>query len=162
MKAKDLMVPLSDYLSPDNTIEEAVRLLISARRGEKRVGVKGLPVLDASGRAMGMLTMRDILKAVLPSYMSLMNLGDFTWDGMLEEMARRVAGKKIGEIMSREITTVVENAPLMECVDHMIKGHFKRLPVVDASGKVVGMLYERDLFIAITKAMQSPEAGGHA
>lgn len=161
MKAKDLMVPLSDYLSPENTIEEAVRLLISARRGERRVGVKGLPVLDKSGGAAGMLTMRDILKAVLPSYMSLMNLGDFTWDGMLEEMAKRVAGKKIKEIMSTEVTTVGEEAPLMECVDHMIKGNFKRLPVVDSGGRVVGMLYERDLFLTITKAMQAGQTGGH-
>lgn len=162
MKAKDLMVPLTDYLSPDNTIEESVRLLISAKRGEKRIGVKGLPVLDDSGKAIGMLTMRDILKAVLPSYMSLMNLGDFTWDGMLEEMAERVAGKKIEEVMSHEVTTVGEEAPLMECVDHMIRGNFKRLPVVDEAGKVVGMLYERDLFLAITKAMQSGHAGGNA
>lgn len=162
MKAKDLMVPLSDYLSPDNTIEESVRLLISAKRGERRVGVKGLPVLDDSGKAVGMLTMRDILKAVLPSYMSLMNLGDFTWDGMLEEMARRVAGKRVAEVMSREVTTVGEDAPLMECVDHMIRGNFKRLPVVDEAGKVVGMLYERDLFLAITKAMHSGQAGGNA
>jgi CBS domain-containing protein len=160
MKAKDLMVPLSDYLSPDSTIQEAVRLLASAKRGEKKVGVKGLPVLDVSGKVIGMLTMRDVLKAVLPSYMSLMNLGDFTWDGMLEEMAKRVAGKKIGEIMSPEVTTVEENAPLMECVDHMVKGNFKRLPVVDAAGTVVGMLYERDIFLAITKAMRHGQTGG--
>jgi CBS domain-containing protein len=161
MKAKDLMVPLSDYLSPDSTVEEAVRLLISAKRGERRTGVKGLPVLNASGKAVGMLTMRDILRAVLPSYMSLMNLGDFTWDGMLEEMARRVSGKKIGEIMNPEVTSVGEDAPLMECVDHMIKGNFKRLPVVDAAGKVVGMLYERDIFLTITKAMHTGQTDGH-
>jgi len=160
MKAKDLMVPLSDYLSPDNTLEEAVRLLISAKRGERRVGVKGLPVLNSSGKAVGMLTMRDILKAVLPSYMSLMNLGEFTWDGMLEEMARKVSGRKVREIMSPEVTTVGESAPLMECVDRMVKGNFKRLPVVDAADKVVGMLYERDIFIAITKAMHPVKTGG--
>ncbi len=154
MKARDLMIPLEDSLNPDNTIEEAVKLLVSARRAEKKVGVKGLPVLSSSGKLVGMLTMRDILKAVLPSYMSLMNLGDFTWDGMLEEMARKVAGKRVGEIMSMDVMTVGENAPLMECVDHMVKGNIKRLPVVDETGRVVGMLYERDIFLAITKAMR--------
>jgi CBS domain-containing protein len=153
MRARDLMMPLADSLNPDNTIEEAVKLLISARRAEKRVGVKGLPVLSATGKLLGMLTMRDILKAVLPSYMSLMNLGDFTWDGMLEEMAKKVAGRKVREIMSQDVTTVAEGAPLMECVDHMVRGNIKRLPVVDDTGRVVGMLYERDIFLAITKAM---------
>ncbi len=154
MKARDLMIPLEDSLNPDNTIEEAVKLLVSARRAEKKVGVKGLPVLSSSGKLVGMLTMRDILKAVLPSYMSLMNLGDFTWDGMLEEMAKKVAGRRVGEIMSMDVMTVGENAPLMECVDHMVKGNIKRLPVVDETGRVVGMLYERDIFLAITKAMR--------
>jgi CBS domain-containing protein len=154
MKARDLMIPLEDSLNPDNTIEEAVKLLVSARRAEKKVGVKGLPVLSSSGKLVGMLTMRDILKAVLPSYMSLMNLGDFTWDGMLEEMAKKVAGRRVGEIMSLDVMTVGENAPLMECVDHMVKGNIKRLPVVDETGRVVGMLYERDIFLAITKAMR--------
>jgi len=161
MKARDLMMPVKDHLNAENTIEEAVNLLLSARRGERRPGVKGLPVLDAEGKLVGMLTMRDILKAVFPSYMSLMNLGEFTWDGMLEQMARKVAPVKVDTIMTREVLTVDEDAPLMECVDHMIKANIKRLPVVDKRGRVAGMLYERDIFVAITKAMhQAGPAGG--
>jgi CBS domain-containing protein len=153
MKAKDVMIPVSDYLTPDTTIATAVNALIMARRGGERPGVKGLAVLDEAGRLIGMLTMRDILKAVFPTYMSFMNLGDFTWDGMLEEMSRKVADKKVRELMTKDVMTVQEDAPLMECVDHMIKGNIKRLPVVDTTGRVVGMLYERDIFLSITKAM---------
>jgi CBS-domain-containing membrane protein len=160
MKAKDVMIPISGYLSPDATIEEAVNALISAKRGEERTGVKGLPVLDGKRRLIGMLTMRDILKAVFPTYMSFMNLGDFTWDGMLEEMARKVAARKVETVMTKDVMTVREEAPLMECVDHMIKGNIKRLPVVDESGGVVGMLYERDIFLAITKAMHQERGPG--
>jgi CBS domain-containing protein len=159
MKAKDVMIPVSDYLTPDATIEFAVNALISAKRGENGTGVKGLAVLDEAGRLIGMLTMRDILKAVFPTYMSLMNLGDFTWDGMLEEMSRKVADKKVKEVMSKDVMTVHEDASLMECVDHMIKGNIKRLPVVDKAGRVVGMLYERDIFLSITKAMHQEGRG---
>jgi CBS domain-containing protein len=153
MKAKDVMIPVSDYLTPDSTVEKAVNALISAKRGGNGTGVKGLPVLDGEGKLIGMLTMRDILKAVLPTYMSFMNLGDFTWDGMLEEMSQKVADWKVKSIMTKDVMTVREEASLMECVDHMIKANIKRLPVVDDSGKIVGMLYERDIFLAITKAM---------
>jgi CBS domain-containing protein len=160
MKAKDLMIPLQDYLRPENTLKEAVNLLLTAKRGEEKVGVKGLPVLDENGKLIGMLSMGDILKAVFPSYMSMMDLGDFTWDGMVESMAKKVSGKKVEELMTEPVVTVDEDASLMECVDHMIKKNVKRLPVLDGSGRVVGMIYERDVFSAITKAMLDDNDGG--
>lgn len=153
MKAKDLMILLHDYLKPENTLKEAVNLLKTARRGEERIGVKGLPVLDEDGKLVGMLSMRDILKAVFPFYLTMMELGEFTWDGMVEGIAKRSANKLVRDIMSKVVITVHEDAPLMECVDHMIKHNIKRLPVINRSGRVVGMLYERDVFFAITKAM---------
>lgn len=153
MKAKDLMIPLQDYLRPDNTLKEAVNLLKAARRGEEKVGVKGLPVLDDKGRLVGMLSMRDILKAVFPFYLSMMELGDFTWDGMVESIAKKSSNRLVRDVMSKVVITVNDDAPLMECVDHMIKHNIKRLPVIDKSGRVIGMLYERDIFFAITNAM---------
>lgn len=160
MKAKDLMTSLQEFLRPDDTLKHAVNLLRTAKRGEEKIGVKGLPVLDESGKLVGLLSMRDILKAVWPSYMSLMDLGDFTWDGMLEEMAKKAANKIVKMIMTRDVMTVKEDASLMECVDHMIKKNIKRLPVVNKSGKVVGMLYERDVFFAITKVMLEENTRG--
>jgi CBS domain-containing protein len=159
MKAKDLMIPIQDYLRPENTLKEAVNLLKTAKRGEERVGVKGLPVLDENGKLVGMLSMRDILKAVFPFYLSMMDLGDFTWDGMLESIAKKSSDKKVKDVMSKFVITVSEDASLMECVDHMIKHNIKRLPVVDKTGRVIGMLYERDVFFAITKAMLENNGG---
>jgi hypothetical protein len=52
--------------------------LWSARRDEERQGVKSLPVPDADQKLVGILSMLDILKAVYPAYMPMMNLGDFT------------------------------------------------------------------------------------
>ena len=160
MKAKDLMMPLQDFLRPDNTIREAVNLLRVARRGEEGIGLKGLPVLDDNGKLVGMLSMGDILKAVYPSYMLLMNLGDFTWDGMVESFAKQLDGKKVETLMTRHVITVKEDDALMECVDHMVKNNVKRLPVVDQSGKVVGMIYEKDVFFAIVKSMLEENKGG--
>jgi CBS domain-containing protein len=153
MRAKDIMIPVQDFLTPENTLKEAVILLKTARRGEAGVGVKGLPVLDADSRIIGMLSMRDILKAVFPFYMTMMDLGDFTWDGMLEDIAKRSSQRKVGEIMSKEVITVPAEAPLMECIDRMLKHNIKRLPVITEEGRLTGMIYERDVFFVITKAM---------
>ena len=154
MKAKDLMLTINDYLRPDMTLKEAVNILRVARRGEERVRVKALPVLELSGKLIGILTMSDILRAVYPSYLGMMNLGEFTWDGMVEEMAQKAANRKVSEVMTKTaVITVRENDSLMECVDHMIKQCVERVPVVDEDGKVVGMIYERDVFFAVVKAM---------
>ena len=160
MKAKDSMIPIYEFLRPDNTLKEAVNLLRNAKRGEEKVGVKGLPVLDKNGKLIGMLSMGDILKAVFPSYLSMMNLGDFTWDGMVESMAKKVSDKKVEALMTEPVVTVHEDASLMECVDHMIKKNVKRLPVIDKSGRVAGMLYERDVFFVIVKSMLDDISGG--
>jgi len=153
MKARDLMVPLADHLKPDNTIKEAVNLLRSAKRGEERVGVKGLPVLDAQGKLLGILSMGDILKAVYPFYMPMMNLGEFAWDGMVESLAKQAGDRLVETAMTKEVITVVESDSLMKCVDHMIKNKVQRLPVIDDSERVTGMVYERDVFFAIVRAM---------
>jgi CBS domain-containing protein len=160
MKVKDLMVPIRDFLKPDSTIKEAVNLFKTASRGEQRVGVMGLPVFDNSGKLVGMLSMTDILKAVYPSYMSMMNLGDFAWDGMLESLAAQARDKKVEDFMSRDVVTVSENEPLMECVDLILKKRVRRMPVLDKKGKVLGMVYLRDIFFAITKAMLGGDNGG--
>ncbi len=156
MKAKDLMIRINESLSPDMTLKEAVGILRVARRGEEKVRVRALPVLDPAGKLIGMLTMSDILRAVYPSYMNLMNLGDFTWDGMVEDMAKKAADRKISEVMTHtEVLTVRENDSLMECLDHMIKQCVERVPVVDVNGKAIGIVYERDVFYAIANAMLS-------
>jgi CBS domain-containing protein len=160
MKAKDLMVPLQEYLKPDNTLKEAANLLRIAQRGEEKIGVKALPVLDASGNLTGILSIGDILKAVYPAYMDLMNLGRFAWDGMVESFAKKAVDKKVEGLMTRSVITVTEDSTLMECIDHMLKNNVKRVPVLNKENKIVGMLYERDVFYEITKAMLDENTGG--
>jgi CBS domain-containing protein len=153
MKAKDMMIPLREHLKPDDTLRKAAGILRTAKRDEEKTGVKGLPVLDDNGKMIGFLSIGDILKAVFPQYLSLMNLGEFTWDGMVEDLARKAGTKKVADMMTTHVVSVHEDSPLMECVDHMLKNHIKRLPVIGKQGQVVGILYERDLFLAITESM---------
>ena len=159
MKAKELMIPSPEYLHSDDTLRTAVNLLRTARRDEDKLGTKGLPVLDENSKLVGMLSMADILRAVFPFYMGMMDLGEFSWDGMVETLAKKAGDKLVKDIMSSVVITVEENSPLMEVIDHMIKHKVKRLPVLNKEGKVVGMLYERDVFFAVTKAMLEKEGG---
>ncbi len=158
MKAKDLMIPLLEYLSPDHTLKEAGYILRIARRGEEKIGAKALPVLDSKGKLIGILSIGDILKAVYPKYMYLMELGSFTWDGMVEALAQKMADRKVSDLMTKTVITVKEDSPIMECIDHMLKHNVKRVPVLNRENRVIGMLYERDVFYYITEFMSNSKS----
>jgi CBS-domain-containing membrane protein len=160
MKVKDVMVCDYDYLKPDNTLSEAVNLFWNIVHGDQRLVAMGLSVLDAKGKLVGMLSMTDVIKAVYPSYMSMMNLGEFTWDGMLEDLARQGGNRKVKDIMTSPVITVREDDPLMECVDLILRIHIREMPVLDKAGKMVGMVYLQDIFYAITRAMLDEDSGG--
>jgi len=153
MKARDLMVSIEQCLKPDNTLQEAVNILQTARGNEGCQGITGLPILDQAGKMVGILSMKDILKAVHPFYLSMMDLGEFTWDHMVQSLAKGAACKKVKDHMTREVVTVRGKDPLMECIDLMIKHNVRLLPVMDDQGQVEGMICEQDVFCAITGAM---------
>ena len=161
MKAKDIMIPIQAFLKLDNTLKEAVNILWVTPCDIKSQGTEGLPVQDQANKIIGILSMQDILKAVHPFYMSMTeaDLGNFTWDGMVESLAKEAGKKRVEDYMTRELATIRENDPLMKCVDLMIKRKMKQLLVLDDHGKVVGMIYERDVFSAITKAMMDEGKG---
>lgn len=152
------MIPIKKSLKPDNTIKEAVNFL-KINGDEKRQVSEVLPVLDQAGAIIGILSMHDILKAIHPFYLSMaeVDLGNFTWDGMAESLAKEAGNKKIDAFMTPDVATVRENDFLMECVNLMIKRNVHQLPVLDDRGRIAGMIYERDIFCAITEIMLDKE-----
>jgi CBS domain-containing protein len=76
MKAKDIMIPFQDYLKPESTLREAVNLLRTAVRGEQKTGVMGLPVLDKTGKVVGMVYLRDIFYAITKAMLEEINGGE--------------------------------------------------------------------------------------
>ena len=153
LKAKDIMEPVKDNLSPDELLDVAVNKMNKAWRGENRLGVKGMNVINKEGNLIGMLSIKDVIKAVIPKYMELGEVGELAWDGMLEEMTNKAAAKKVSEVMTKNVITVTENTPVMKCAHLLINHDIQRLPVVNEEKKIVGMIYVRDLYYAITKVL---------
>ena len=148
MKVKDIMNPITSYLSPEDTMQEAVVKMRKAKRPNLQ-GVKGLVVLDKQGVLVGILSIKDILRATIPVYLDL-KLSRFSWDGMLEEMAKRVACAKVKEYMSVRPVTISEEASLMTCADLLIDKNLQRLPVVNQQNEVVGIIYIRDIYNVVS------------
>lgn len=51
----------------------------------------------------------------------------------------------VHEMMSRDLLTIADGAPLKEAFELFSTRHFRHIPVVDASNALVGVLSERDL-----------------
>ena len=54
----------------------------------------------------------------------------------------------VADVMTFRPTTVTPDATLKEAVALMIKGGFRRLPVVDEMGLLIGMVTDRDIRLA--------------
>lgn len=163
MKAKDIMEPLGlgeSSVSPSDDLRTAVKKMATAQRSSERIGVKGLPVIGEKGDLVGMISVTEVLKAIVPSYLSMIDIGKFAWDGMLEDIAKKAGGKKVEDFMTRELVTVHADASLMECAGLIIKHNLHRLPVMDSSGHVRGMIFIRDIYNALVKSMLKDNVEG--
>lgn len=150
MKAKDIMEPFNGIaLNPEMTLKEAVEFMSSHKKPDGTIGVKGMLVVNEKGNLVGVISMEDILKAVIPFYINPL-LEEFTWEGMMLNMASKMCNKKVKEIMNKNIVTVEPTDPLMKCAEILIKYNLQRLPVVD-KGEIKGIILIRDLYNVIVK-----------
>jgi len=69
MKAKDLMIPIQDFLKPDNTLEMPSIFCELQRKVKRKSEWRDYRYSTKTEKLVGMLSMTDILKAVHPSYM---------------------------------------------------------------------------------------------
>ena len=149
MRAQDIMTQYVISVSPEDTIETAVQRMIDER-------ISGLPVIDSSGRLVGMVTEGDFLRRAeteterrRPRWLEIL-LGP----GKMAAEYVHTHGRKVSEIMTPDPLTVTEDTPLEELVGIMEKRQVKRLPVL-RDGKVVGIVSRRNLVHALAALSQA-------
>lgn len=147
---RDIMTrePISAHR--DFTIRVAVELLLDR-------GLKSLPVVDDHGSPIGILTQGDLArKADMPVRLGLLDtLNADVRDGWLRSLEKR----GVSEVMTIEPKTVRDDQKASSAVHFMARARMKRLPVVDAKGRLVGMLSRIDVLRALAKGRESPKIG---
>src|SRR5690242_8922694 len=145
MHAADIMTRRVVTIGPDNTVAEAAALMLRRR-------ISGLPVVDSAGVVVGIVTEGDLLHRVeagtdprRPKWLSLLMS-----PGKLAAEYAHVHGRKIGEVMRRDVITTSASASLSEVVGTMEKHAVKRLPVV-REGRLIGMISRADLLKVIPR-----------
>ncbi len=149
LKVRDVMTFNPQTAQPATPLSQVLDILLCA-------DFTGLPVVDEKGHPVGIITDGDLVyQAGLPIRVRLM--AQFA-PGEVGPLKESLAHKLAKEVMTSSVTTVKQDQYLFEAVDTMLKRGLRRLPVVDASGVLVGILSRIDIFKAISKETSASEA----
>jgi CBS domain-containing protein len=119
---------------PETTFKDCVRIL-------RRRRVSGLPVVDGSGRLIGIVSESDLLNKV-----ERRDPDAYVLDSRKHRLDRaRALALDVASAMSTEVVSVVPELPISLAAREMHTRGFKRLPVVDGSGRLVGIVSRGDL-----------------
>jgi CBS domain-containing protein len=153
MRVRDVMTYGVIGVPESTRLAEAVETMLRSR-------VSALFVFDADHAVIGVLSEGDLLRRSelgserkRPHWLELL-LGS----GRLAEAYAHEHGRKVGEVMTRNVETIAEDAELSQAVDRMIHHHIKRLPVLRGEA-VVGVISRSDLLKGLLAA--APAAGPH-
>lgn len=119
--------------SPPVTAAPALSLPDAAHLMKSR-GIRRLPVLDGD-TLVGIVTDRDLREA-MPSKVSTLS----PW-----EATTRLAAISVADIMRRSVLSTTEDTDARDAAYSMLQHKVGALPVVDAAGKLVGLLTVSDV-----------------
>jgi len=113
--------------------------------------ISGAPVVDEEGKIVGVVSEKDLFRAVYPSYKEFYESPESHLDfEKLEEEAKKAGDKKVEEFMSPRLITANPDTPVLKIGALMVATGIHRVPVIE-NGKVVGMVSRRDIYRAILK-----------
>lgn len=145
MKVKEIMIVDVKTLASDTSAQEALDLL-------EEMQISGLPVVDKDGKLAGMFTEKEVLVYILPSYVE--KVGSFIYADDSKTIKKKFAQLntlKVGELMRREVVTAAEDENLFELAKTMLVKKARRIPVVDKSDKLLGIVARCDVLKALEK-----------
>src|SRR5688572_25342630 len=110
LKVRDLMSPDVETLFIEETMDLANTIITLGR-------IRHLPVVERSGKLVGVLSHRDLLRAFAELYR----------EGRGDADQERVS---VSDIMTKEVTTVGPDDPLLDAAELIWENKFGCLPVV--------------------------------
>ncbi|HVY14115.1 MAG TPA: CBS domain-containing protein [Rhodopila sp.] len=148
LTAADIMTRSVVCAKPNDTVAIVARLLSDH-------DISAVPVCDASGAVIGMISEGDLIAPV-----GEQNIARRTWwlgllaDGM--DLAPsfldciKVENRSVGDLMVSPVITASPETTVPQLADLLVKHHVKRLPIVK-DGKLVGIVSRADLVQAFAR-----------
>lgn len=156
MKAGDVMKSPVITVRQDASLAEVARLLDEHR-------ISGMPVVDATGCMVGIVSEYDLIRRSQKLQLKIMRdtLGWISPHTTVEEIARftrgicKVGQTPVQEVMTRKVFSVDEDTSLEDVALLMTRKKVNRLPVV-RQGKPVGIITRGDLIWAMANLCERP------
>lgn len=131
-------------LSPDDSIQKAWEIMLKS-------GVKAVPVIDAKGQLVGILTDEDLLsRAGIQQRLSVAIRMDQA-EVNQELQSLKESELTVNDVMTKPVISALQSESLGMATSRMVKYGLKRLPVLDDKGKVAGMLSRLDILRQVAK-----------
>jgi CBS domain-containing protein len=146
MRAIDIMTPDVITATPDTTVGELVRLMLDNR-------ISGLPIVE-DGRLVGMVSEGDLLER--PETGTQRHRSH--WAQLVVPSSRLAAeytkshGLRASEVMTHDVITVEETAPIGDIAALFATQRIKRVPVM-RDGRLVGIVSRRNLLQALASRL---------
>ncbi len=142
LKAKDIMTSEIISVSPDTEIVNAARILL-----EKRIN--GLPVIDASGRLVGILCQSDLVaqqKTIpLPSVFTLLeSYIPLTSMKRIDKEVEKISALTVKQAMTPNPVTVEPETDIEDIAQLMVDNKYHTLPVMEGN-RLVGIVGKEDV-----------------
>jgi CBS-domain-containing membrane protein len=132
----------------------------AARFAVRHIGM--LPVVDASGRLVGVLQLRDLLALVMPDFVRLVEDFDFVHDFGAVETRRPspdMLARPVTEVMQPPIS-VEATCGLLRAFATLRERDLHDLPVVDTESRLVGIASRVDIGAALLASWRTSDEGG--
>ena len=153
MKVGDIMTQPAMTVRPQTTIAEAAQLMLQRH-------ISGLPVVDAAGAVVGVVTEADLLRRAetgterqRPRWLEFL-----ISPGRLAREYADTHARRVGEVMTSEVVSVTPEDPLEAAVRLMEQRHVKRLPVIDGR-RLVGIISRANLVRTLVENLTRPAEG---
>lgn len=145
MKVRDVMTTELVTARPTDSLKDLATRLVEA-------GVSALPVVDAEGRLVGIVTEADVISKEAyggPRRRALQLVVDY-FAGRDPQWVRKAAGWTAADVMTRQVVTADPDDDVRAAARRMLEAGVKRLVVV-REGRPVGIVSRRDLMRIFTR-----------
>lgn len=149
MTIHQLLSPSSPHLNATDSVAVAAQMLLSNR-------LSAIPVVDETGRYIGIFSMNRLLSLLLPKAVLLeggvsdLSFMSDTLELLCERMEQHGA-MPVSDVVEKNVRVLYPDTPLLETVLLLYRGE-NDIPVVDkVSGQLLGMVVGTDLLTRVCK-----------
>lgn len=139
----DVMTRDPIVVQAETPLKDVVQII-----AEKRIS--GLPVVDQSGKLIGTISENDLMwqetGVTPPAYIMILDSVIYLENpAQYDRDLHKALGQTVKEVMTKETISVKPSKLLREAAQIMHDRKINRLPVVDDSGSVIGILTRGDI-----------------